>query len=366
MENKTIQAMLIEAFEKNKDKIAIESGGSKITYCQLWEKSIYISNWLRTQNYNPGSKIGILVENRIEYIPIIIGVLMARCIFVPIGHGQPIDKIKRIIDFSNISTLFIDEYSLLKYRNSLSIDYTIINKIFYLNNVSCYNDNIEYSQNDPIYLYFTSGTTGVPKAILGLNKSLVHFINWEANLLNEMGLGLRVSQIISPGFDAYLRDIFLPICNGGTICIFYGNVKYMKAQMLIQWVESNNINVIHCSPSIFRLFNTKDLNESNFPFLKYVLLAGEKIYPNELIGWFDTFGDRIKLINMYGATETTMIKTFYAINPSDGKREIIPIGRPIAGSEVYILNSEQKECAIGEMGEIYISNTFGTLVLQRN
>ncbi|MCP5106030.1 MAG: AMP-binding protein, partial [bacterium] len=217
----------------------------------------------------------------------------------------------------------------------------------------------EYSPEDRIYVYFTSGTTGRPKAIVGKNKSLVHFIQWEIETF-DIGEGFRGSQFTTPGFDAFLRDVFVPLFAGGVVCIPHDVDVLLNAGELVPWLDKSRVGLIHCVPSLFRVFAFAALTPGNFKALKYILLSGEKIVPSDLAGWYETFADRIQLVNFYGPTETTMIKTFYFIRPGDVRRKQIPVGKPIKGSRVIILDSDMEICNKGIAGEIYIRTPYRT------
>lgn len=219
--------------------------------------------------------------------------------------------------------------------------------------------NVEYLPEDEIYLYFTSGTKGKPKAVLGKNISLAQFINWE---IQEFSINedVRCSQFITPAFDAFLRDVFVPLCAGGRLLIPEDMRIIADSKELIDWIDTNKINLIHCVPSIFRVFNTDNLTGEEFRDLQYILMSGEKINPIELKKWYEKFNERIELINLYGATETTMIKTFYRIKKSDVNRERIPIGKSIRGARLIILDKYMKPCDEGIEGEIHIRTPYGT------
>ncbi|WP_432403715.1 condensation domain-containing protein [Wukongibacter sp. M2B1] len=219
--------------------------------------------------------------------------------------------------------------------------------------------NVEYLPEDEIYIYFTSGTKGKPKAVLGKNISLAQFINWE---IQEFSIGedVRSSQFITPAFDAFLRDLFVPLCSGGRLLIPEDMGILADSEELIAWIDRNRINLIHCVPSIFRVFNTQTLTGKEFDGLRHILLSGEKINSMELKDWYEKFNERIELVNLYGATETTMTKTFYRIKRSDVDRERIPIGKPIRGARLIILDKYMKPCDEGFEGEIYIRTPYRT------
>lgn len=217
--------------------------------------------------------------------------------------------------------------------------------------------------DDPAYIVYTSGTTGVPKVILGRQKSLSHFMHWE---VREFGLDerLKVSQLAPVTFDASLRDIFTPLITGGTVFVpgpsIKGNIDHLLA-----WIEKSALTLVHCTPSLFRLMvqalATEGAGDARLPALERILLAGEALYGRDIIRWMDIFGQRIELVNLYGPSETTLIKTFHRVagRPADPEA-VLPLGRPIANTAVLIM-AGNRLCDIGETGEICIKTPFMTL-----
>ncbi|UII24654.1 condensation domain-containing protein [Fulvivirga maritima] len=274
----------------------------------------------------------------------------ARCVFVPIDDKMPRARLDKMVE-----SLKLDH--IITFRQSCFKDY---------NNVYCYEyDDIlqlrseqpvkypTYKEDDDLYIYFTSGSTGVPKGVVGRNESLLQFLKWEISEF-QIDKPYKFSQFISPYFDAFLRDIFIPLLTGGVICIPPKNASFFSPEEMVPWIDKTEINYIHCVPSVFRVFNKSDLNSINYKELKCVLLSGEKINPSELIKWYEIFGSRIQLVNLYGATETTMIRSFYRINPEDAKKQKIPIGKPIADTELLVANNNLEKCQPLVPGDLYI------------
>jgi amino acid adenylation domain-containing protein/non-ribosomal peptide synthase protein (TIGR01720 family) len=215
--------------------------------------------------------------------------------------------------------------------------------------------------DDGLYVMHTSGSTGVPKAILGCHKGLSHFIHWE---IREFGIDpdVRVSLLAPPTFDVSLRDIFVPLLAGGTVCIPDLETRNHTSR-LVEWLDQAKINLMHCTPSVFRLIMGElDMRQSPtaLPALKRVLLAGEPLYGEDVNRWQAIMGNRVALVNLYGPTETTLAKLFHRIvfQPYD-REQIIPLGHPISNTAVLILK-DNRLCAIGEKGDIFIKTPFRT------
>jgi amino acid adenylation domain-containing protein len=210
------------------------------------------------------------------------------------------------------------------------------------------------------YVYFTSGSTGRPKAIAGRLKAIDHFIRWE---IETFGLepGVRVSQLTSPAFDAFLRDAFVPLAAGGTVCPPPSRDFVLDGGRLVEWIDGSGLNLVHCTPSLFRLILAQDLNADRFPALRHVLLAGEPLLPADVRRWHAVFGERIQLVNLYGPSETTMVKLFHRVRPEDAAAAMVPIGKPMPGTRAVVLDEKQRPCPPGKMGEIYIRTPYRTL-----
>lgn len=352
------QHKLIESLNRHSANIAIRYEDRQITYSQLSDISGKISRFLSATLPDTLIPVGILSTDRAAIIPAVIGICNARCIFVPLDPTWPSKRLERM--FADLDLKYIissgSNTQLEQTINDAGITTFFITDILKASPAEVAH-TISYQDDDSLYVYFTSGTTGMPKGIVGKNDSLLQFLMWE---IDEFGFNepLRYSQLISPYFDAFLRDIFIPLLTGGTICIPAYDGATFPVEQLSDWVNSAGIHVIHCVPSVFRSINTSGLTADDYPALKYVLMSGEKIIPGELKNWQEVFNARIQLVNLYGATETTMIRSFYRIMAGDAEKARIPIGTPIRDTEILILNADFKPCVTLIPGDLYIVSRY--------
>ncbi|AOM80160.1 non-ribosomal peptide synthetase [Pedobacter steynii] len=349
----TFQSELYHSMIKHKQQIAIEGDNRSLTYEEVLSRANYITHMLLNENLNPETVVGIMIKDRIQMITAVIGCINARCCFVPIDPDQPIQRQERIADHLDLAYLISSEADVfvrketkvLRYDQSFAFD------------VDHQIDYPEFHQDDSIYIYYTSGSTGTPKGIVGRNVSLLQFLKWEIAAF-DIQSDCRVSQLISPYFDAFLRDIFVPLLTGGTICIPVQNEETFAPDKLHAWIKASKVSLIHCVLSVFRSLNSSDLKADDFENLKHVLMSGEKIKPQELTKWYSVFADRIQLVNLYGATETTMIRSFYLIKPGDAQASKIPIGKPIDETELWIVDENLKRCKKLITGQILIVSDY--------
>ncbi|MFG3104234.1 AMP-binding protein [Streptomyces sp. NPDC048182] len=199
------------------------------------------------------------------------------------------------------------------------------------------------------YVCFTSGTTGRPKGIRGSLRAVRHFVDWERTEFG-VGTGTRVSQLTSPGFDAFLRDAFVPLCAGGTVCVPPGATPPV-GDGLARWLAAARVEIAHCVPTVFRTLRAARDVADRLPALRAVLLAGEPLHAADVAWWRGSFGDRAALVNLYGPSETTMTKFFRRTTADDAHARPVPVGRPLPGVSFRVLGA-------GGIGEIEIETPF--------
>ena len=361
MNFESIQEMFGRAAGEFGSRVAIERSDRTCTYQELEDRANALANHLLSAGAAKGTVVAIISEDAFETITAIIGILRAGCVFAPLSPVIPAARLRTMIEEIGPSW-FITES---RHSSLLKTIATASSRAIYLDQPCATNHDtsrpaLHYGPDDTCYLYFTSGSTDRPKAIAGRLKSIGHFIRWE---LKTLGLaeGPRVSQLTTPSFDAYLRDVFLPLCSGGTVCVPDATSSILETAQLVEWLDRKQINVLHCVPSLFRTILNADLKPDHFAHLKYVLLAGERLLSADVKRWMTVFGERIQLVNLYGPSETTMTKLFYFVRPEDQERRSIPIGKPISDCRAIVLDDEQRACPTGVVGEIYIRTPFRTL-----
>jgi len=359
-----LQYKLAESFRKNAGRTAVEFKGERISYEDLEARVMKVVDLIKDKQVAAGAFLGIYMEDGLDVLVSMLGAICAGTVVVPINPQFPDGRIKEMVDAVGLRSMVVSGHVSMERKTFLENE--LGSGIINLEEASRYQkgsgEHLEYSRYsplDPLYVCFTSGSTGKPKAIIGVNQSIVQFINWE---IAEFGLDetVRVSQLTAYSNDAYLRDILVPLFAGGTLCLPESRECILDQKALCQWIEETRISAVHCTPSLFKLINHDQIDQRNYEGLKVVFLAGEAIKPYTLKPWYETFGQRIQLVNLYGATETTLIKMFHRIQPADVKGISIPIGKPMKGAKIIIVDENMSICNEGEIGEIYVKTPFGT------
>lgn len=213
---------------------------------------------------------------------------------------------------------------------------------------------------DPVgaaYIFFTSGSTGTPKGVVGTHQGLAHFLDWQRKTF-EIGSGDRAAQITTLSFDMVLRDMFLALTSGATLCIPQ-EADVLDPAAILNWMAAERISVLHVVPSLLRAWINHAPPNLRLPCLRRVFLAGEPLTEALILSFRAAFGTAALLTNFYGPTETTLIKCFHPV--LDVEPGLQPIGRPQPQTQILILNRCGQLCGVHEIGQIAIRTPFRTL-----
>ncbi|MEH1970259.1 amino acid adenylation domain-containing protein [Nostoc sp.] len=216
----------------------------------------------------------------------------------------------------------------------------------------------EIAADDAAYIFFTSGTTGVPKGVLGCHKGLAHFLNWQQQTF-EINQQDRVAQLTGLSFDVVLRDIFLPLTSGATLCLPEEGDN-LEPTRILRYLENEQISVLHTVPSLAQLWLANVPSAVSLRNLRWLFLAGEPLKETLVLRWRDAFPESGEIVNLYGPTETTLAKCYYRV-PGDCTPGVQPVGLPLPQTQALVFTPNQQPCGIGEPGEIVIRTPFRSL-----
>lgn len=212
--------------------------------------------------------------------------------------------------------------------------------------------------DNPAYVFFTSGTTNVPKGVLGIHKGLAHFLHWERTTFG-IGPGDRSAQLTGLSFDVVLRDVFLPLTSGAALYLPTENYLVGSGRAL-QWMDDNAITVLHTVPGIVQTWLVDPPASVRLKNMRWVFFAGEPLSEALVQAWRTTFTAATNIVNFYGPTETTLAK-FYYQTPENLLVGVQPVGRPQPSTQALVLRAGNRLCGIGEAGEIVIRTPFRSL-----
>ncbi len=345
---------------------AVEYGTVQLSYAEVYRISTGISRFVE-ENYPAARVVALWFSPGVELVTAMAGVMDSGRVFMPVDARFPKKRKQNMLKACTPDLIFCvpdDMTEVLDTAGNISPQ-TGIATIFYEDGSTGTEVVLPFTGLSPhaeipgwSYVYFTSGTTGMPKPIAGSGNSLSHFIHWERSLIAGKRQH-RVAQLTQLTFDASLRDIWFAWTTGSVLCIPPGKIRE-DIQLLFEWLNENNIDVLHTVPSMLKAIVSVAGNKT-LRSVKHLLLAGEPVRNDDLLNWYRHLPGEVSLYNLYGATETTLVKTCKKLSPEDASRHVkVSVGRPIPGTQIIIARDHQL-CAIGETGELYIRTPYMSL-----
>lgn len=342
---------IVELFEnqviKTPDHIALIDGETKYTYKELNEKANQLAHYLREEyKVQPDDLVGVMM-NRSEWTIIsILGILKSGAAYVPIDIEYPQSRKQFIIKDSDLQLIILNSESLYDILelgiNAISIDIefrSIPNAEKKLQNPP-----LVAKSNNLVYAIYTSGSTGKPKGIMVEHRNLVN-----AMLDQKHRIGVTendcFSQFISLSFDVSANEIFTSLISGASLLLL-PNELIKNGEYFISYLQKNNVTIAHIPPSYL-----VSLEVEKLAFLRALKVGGEAINMDIVL----ECAKNSSVYNEYGPTECTISSNIHKIDASDANRKQLPIGKPIANTEIFMLGNNDELLPMGIVGELCIS-----------
>jgi amino acid adenylation domain-containing protein/thioester reductase-like protein len=337
---KTIHQLVSEQAQRTPGKVAVTFEGKQLTYTELEQRSNELALTLQQLGVGPETLVGLYVERSLEMVTGLLGVLKAGGAYIPLDPDFPAERIALVLEDAQPAVLVTQ-------AGMLSNIEPFMGATVYLDSDrpafvgACPND-VASAQN-LAYVIYTSGSTGKPKGVQIAHEAAVNFLE---SMRREPGLSAEdhLLAVTTLSFDIALLELFLPLISGAQVTIASRETA-MDGARLQQLIASADITVMQATPATWRLL--LEAGWTGNDDLK-VLCGGEAL-PADLAQ--QLLPRCASLWNMYGPTETTVWSTICQIEKGT---EPISIGRPIANTQIYILDKEQQPVPIGVVGDLYI------------
>jgi amino acid adenylation domain-containing protein len=212
----------------------------------------------------------------------------------------------------------------------------------------------------PAYIAYTSGSTGRPRGIVQSHASFRQFLDWQSRRFG-IAAGQRVAQWATLTYDAAYCEMFGALCHGATLCVAAPAVRHDPAALL-DWLRRERVTLLQVVPSFMRQVLLAAAAPAGHPFpdLETVLLAGEVLPADLAAALRERCGDRPRLFNLYGPTET-VLATWHAVGDRTAQQATVPIGRAIDGRQILVLDRAGRLCPLGVKGEIHVRSAHLTM-----
>lgn len=346
--------------ERTPNAIALVYEEESLTYRELSRRANRLAHKLRQLGAGPEVVVAVLMERSVEMVVSLLAILKAGAAYLPLDPTYPVERLIFMLENAGAHLVLTQrrfEQLLLDHdAKELFID-GAADLLAGKNHENIAN---RATPENLAYVIYTSGSTGEPKGVMNTHAGICNRLLW---MQEKYGLTANdhVLQKTPFTFDVSVWEFFWPLLSGA--CLVMARPEgHRDPAYLIESIEAKQITTMHFVPSMLQSFLATQGVES-CTSLKRVFSSGEALTKNVEQEFFKRVG--CELHNLYGPTEAAVDVSFFACE-RDGKHEQVPIGKPIANTELYVLNEELAPVPVGVNGEIYIGGAgLGRGYLQR-
>lgn len=341
---------LIEAqAERTPSVPAVVFGDRTVTYSELNAAANRLAHWLIRRDVNPGEAVGVCLPRSIEMIAAVLAIVKAGGAYVPLDPSYPAERLQFMQTDSQPRIVLTDRSQIARLAASDAV---------------CLDDTPRPGDSEPSdnpdvslppeslgYLMYTSGSTGQPKAVAMEQGPLCNLLSWQMQALPGAAATL---QFASLNFDVSFQEIFATLATGGTLVLVDEAVR-RDPQALLELIDVARVARLFLPfVALQNLAATAEVAQSFPTHLREVITAGEQLRITPQIRNFFTRLKGCALHNHYGPTESHVV-TAHTLNGDPAKwPAVAPIGRPVRGATIHILDEAMNPVPPNEVGEIYI------------
>ncbi len=343
--NRTVARLFEEVCSAQPNSIAVESGSEQLTYIQLNSRANQLARQLIRQGVGREVLVGVCLERSLDLIVALLAVVKAGGAYVPFDSTYPRERLDFMLADTKtpvmltqkslasvaagapgVSTILMEELS----GDESDEDFSVANS----------------SASDLAYVMYTSGSTGRPKGVLVENRSIVRLVR-NTNYC-QFGPEVVFLQASPVSFDASTFEIWGALLNGGKLVLMPSGAFSLSS--LGSTIRDHGVTTLWLTSGLFNLFVEERLEDLR-PIRQ--LLAGGDVLSTRHVRRVLESLPQTTLINGYGPTEGTTFTCCHVIRLEDLVSGSVPIGRPIAGTFVYILDEERLPVPVGAVGELW-------------
>ncbi|MEH2186433.1 MAG: amino acid adenylation domain-containing protein [Nostoc sp.] len=348
-QDKCIHELFEAQVEKTPEAVAVVFEDQQLTYRELNAKANQLGHYLRSQGVKPEVLVGICIERSLEMVIALLGILKAGGAYLPLDPSYPKERLAFMLVDAQVSVLLTQLHlvnELLSHEGKLVC---IDTQSTEFENYSFQNIVSDVKPENLAYVIYTSGSTGTPKGVMNTHLGLCNRLLWMQDAY-QITSSDRILQKTPFSFDVSVWEFFWPLLTGASLILAKPG-GHQDARYIAKIISEKEITTLHFVPSMLQVF-LEEQEHQNCKSIKRVICSGEALSFDLQQRFFNSFDG--ELHNLYGPTEASIDVTAWCCE-SVTNEKIVPIGRPIANTQIYILNKHLQPVPIGVSGELYLA-----------
>lgn len=335
-------------------KTAYSDGTDDMSFAEVQEKSHAIGSYLARAGINK-KPVAVFMRRHPSTIAAYFGVISAGCFYIPLDEEMPAFRIELILKNIKPEIIICDDYT-----------QTLAGKFAFSSKLLRYEDMIgtEYQpellaeirtkaiDTDLVYIVFTSGSTGVPKGVAACHRNIIDYIEQLTEILqvNEKTIFGNQTPLY---LDACLKEL-IPVLKTGAKTYLIPKQLFSFPLKLVEYINEHKINTICWVVTALTMISGLNVLEKSVPSSLHTIAFASEVFPIRQFRLWRQVLPNARFINFYGPTEATGVCCFYEVDRDFADDEVIPIGKPFANREIFLIKEDGSKALDEEIGEIYI------------
>ena len=335
---------------RHPDTIAVIFGQQQLSYREVNERANQVAHYLRKRGVRPEVLVGVCLERGPEMLIALLGIWKAGGAYVPLDPAYPQERLSFMLRDAAAKFLLTDSRHMNLFPSAkdktmcLDSDWPVIAK------ESASNPGLVAGPENLAYVMYTSGSTGEPKGVMVLHGGLTNYLCWAAKAYSAKD-GEPVPVHTSISFDLTVTSLYTPLVSGGRVEILPEDIGGQNLVAALR--QGKDRSLVKITPAHLALLSQQLGPEEVAGRTKLFVIGGENLLAESLLPWRESV-PATRLINEYGPTEAVVGCCAYEVRPDDPRSGSVPIGRPIANTQLYILDRYLNPVPPGVVGELYI------------
>ncbi len=343
--NLCIHQLFEAQVERSPEAIAVVCEEQQLTYRQLWARANQLAHYLRALGVGPEVVVAICTPRSVEMVVGLLGILKAGGAYLPLDPEYPVERLALMLEDAVVPVLLTLEHLVeglpTTWAQVISLD-------------SDWESIAQHSEANPpqsttpdnlAYVIYTSGSTGRPKGVEIQHRGLVNLVNWHQRVYNVMPID-RATQLAAPAFDASVWELWPYLTLGASIHILRAQTRSVSPSKLWEWLAQSAITICFLPTPLAEAMLAIEWPQDLA--LRALLTGGDKLHrvPQKALPFC--------FVNHYGPSENTVVTTWAPVALGISTDAPPPIGRPIANTQIYLLDANLQLVPIGIPGELHI------------
>ena len=331
------------------ESTALVCNQKRLSYGELNQKANQLAHYLAQMGIGPETRIAICMERSAEMVVALLGVLKAGGAYIPLDPAHPSERMAYMLKDADLALVLTEEHLAQRLPQAGATIVPLDREWNAVATHSSSNPQVRIAEQNLAYVIYTSGSTGRPKGVAVTRQGLANYVNWACRAY-EFQSGSCSPLYSSIGFDLTVTSLWPCLVAGGSVVVA---TEAQGIDAIAQFAaEIQTYDVLKITPAHLQMLKSV-LPEAKAGISRRFVIGGEALNWNDLSYW-RKHAPGTRLINEYGPTETVVGSCIYEVHEVGEPEGQVPVGRPIASTQVYVLNQNGELCATGAPGELYI------------